>query len=208
MVGSISYQIGGNMKRAVAVLSLVLSVVAASSALAQSNLGLKQLGIAAGYVSPENLDGTGSFGVFADHGTLTPNVHLESHADYWGWSQNSLGIESKVHDITVGVRSKYQFEVKNSKFIPFAGVGLGMHFIHSEATFPAGGGFPAETASESKTKLGVDLGGGLSTAVSPRADLMGELWYGVVTDVSQFSMRVAMSFKLGSQPTSSSARVR
>jgi hypothetical protein len=37
---------------------------------------------------------------------------------------------------------------------------------------------------------------------------MGELWYGVVTDVSQFSMRVAMSFKLGSQPTRSSARVR
>jgi hypothetical protein len=196
------------MKRAVAVLSLVLSVLAASSALAQSDLGLKQLGIAAGYVSPENLDGTGSFGVFADHGTIAPNIHLESRADYWGWSQNSLGVESKVSDIAVGVRTKYHFEVKNSKISPYAGVGVGMHFLHSEATIPAGGGFPAETVSDSRTKLGLDLGGGLSTAVSPRADLMGELWYGVVTDVSQFSMRVAMSFKLGSQPTGRSARVR
>jgi outer membrane protein W len=196
------------MKRAVAVLSLVLSVLAASSALAQSDLGLKQLGIAAGYVSPENLDGTGSFGVFADHGTITPNVHLESHADYWSWSKNSLGVESKVNDVAVGLRTKYNFEVKNSKISPYAGVGVGMHFFHSEATIPAGGGFPAETVSDSRTKLGVDLGGGLSTAVSPRADLMGELWYGVVTDVSQFSMRVAMSFKLGNQPTSSSRKVR
>ena len=88
-------------------------------------------------------------------------------------------------------------EVKNP-VSPYAGVGLGMHFLHSEASIPAGGGFPAMTVSDSRSKLGLDLGGGVSTAISPRSDLMGEIWYGVITDVSQFSMRVAMSFKLGS----------
>jgi opacity protein-like surface antigen len=88
--------------------------------------------------------------------------------------------------------------VKNPKVRPYAGVGLGMHFIHSEVTIPAGGGFPAMTADASRTKLGLDLGGGVATAVNPRSDLMGELWYGIISDVSQFSMRVGMSFKIGS----------
>jgi hypothetical protein len=186
------------MKREVVVLFLALGVLAATSAQAQSDLGLKRLGASIGYVSPENLDGTANFGVFADHGTIAPHVNLESRVDYWGWSQNSLGVKSTVNDVSVGARTKYHFDVKNSKVSPYAGVGLGMHFIHSEATIPAGGGFPAMTVSDSRSKLGLDLGGGVSTAISPRSDLMGEIWYGVVTDVSQFSMRVAMSFKLGS----------
>ena len=101
-------------------------------------------------------------------------------------------------DIAIGARTKYHFEVKNPKFRPYAGVGPGMHFIHAEETIPAGGGFSALTVDDSRTNLGLDLGGGVATALSPRSDLMGELWYGVITDVSQFSMHVGMSFKLGS----------
>jgi len=186
------------MKREVVVLTVALSVFAASSAFAQANLGLKHVGVAVGYVNPENLDGTFSFGVFANHGTIAPNFGLESRIDYWGWSQTVFGAKSSVSDVTLGARTKYHFEVKNPKVRPYAGVGLGLHFIHSEVTIPASGGFPASNVDASDTKLGLDLGGGVSTAISPRSDLMGEMWYGIISDVSQFSMRVGMSFKIGS----------
>jgi hypothetical protein len=52
------------------------------------------------------------------------------------------------------------------------------------------------TVEDSATKLGLDLGGGLAAAVSPRANLLGELWYSVVSDVSQFSLRCGMSYSL------------
>ena len=52
------------------------------------------------------------------------------------------------------------------------------------------------TFEDSATKLGLDLGGGIAAAVSPRASLLGELWYSVVSDVSQFSLRCGMSYSL------------
>jgi hypothetical protein len=50
---------------------------------------------------------------------------------------------------------------------------------------------------DSATKLGLDIGGGVSTPIGPRSDLLGEAWYGIVSDVSQFSLRVGMSYRLG-----------
>jgi hypothetical protein len=71
-----------------------------------------------------------------------------------------------------------------------------MHFIGAEATM-AIPGFPTTTVEDSQTKLGLDLGGGMAMSVSPRTDLLGELWYGVVSDVSQFSLRCGLSYKFG-----------
>jgi hypothetical protein len=59
-------------------------------------------------------------------------------------------------------------------------------------------GFPATTVEDSSTKLGLDLGGGVATAINPQLDFLGELWYGIVSDVSQLSLRVGVSYKLGS----------
>ena len=125
------------MKRNVLAVLLAVSVCSASSAFAQADLGLKNVGVAVGYVSPENLDGTFSFGVFADHGTIAPKFSLESRVDYWGWSENAFGAKASIRDIVVGARTKYHFEVSNPKIRPFAGVGLGLHFLHSEVTIPS-----------------------------------------------------------------------
>ena len=185
------------MKRRVVAFTLAISVLAASSAFAQADLGVKNVGVAVGYVSPENLDGTMSFGVFADHGTIAPRFGLESRVDYWGWSENVQGTKTAIRDIAVGARTKYHFESSNPSIRPYAGVGLGLHFIRAEVTIPAGGGFPAMTTDASETKLGLDLGGGIATAISPRADFLGEAWYGIVSDVSQFSLRAGVQFKFG-----------
>lgn len=185
------------MKRNVMLLTLALGLLASSQAMAQSHLGLRRAGAAIGYVSPENLDGTVGLGVFADMGTITPEISLEPRLDYWSESQSAFGSKVTIHDVTLGARAKYNFSTSKPNLRPFAGAGLGLHFLHSksEITVP---GFPTLTAEGSDTKLGLDLGGGVATTLSPRADLLGEMWYGIVSDVSQFSLRVGVSYKLGS----------
>ena len=185
------------MKRRVVALTLAISMLAASSAFAQADLGMKNLGVAVGFVSPENLDGTFSFGVFADHGTIAPRFGLESRIDYWGWSENAFGVETSIRDVALGARSKYHFEVASPSIRPFAGAGLAVHFLSVESTFPAGGGFPAMSVSGSETRLGLDVGGGIAKAINPRTDFLGEAWYSIVSDFSQFALRAGVSFKLG-----------
>jgi opacity protein-like surface antigen len=186
------------MKRNILLLTMALCALAASSAMAQSDLGLKNVGVALGYVSPEDLDGTLGIGVFANHGTIAPHIVLESRIDYWGQSQEAFGAKSEVSDIAIGARGKYTFETANPKLHPFAGAGLAIHMVHAKVTIPAQFGFPEQTAEDSSTKLGLDLGGGIATPLGPRTDLLGEVWYGIVSDVSTFSLRIGMSYKLGS----------
>jgi opacity protein-like surface antigen len=186
------------MKRTVLLLTLSLCALTAPVAMAESNLGLRSLGVAAGLVSPDNLDGTFSIGGFADWGTIAPRIGLESRLDYWSGSQTSFDFKTSIRDITLGARAKYFFESRNPRLRPFAGAGLGLHFLKAEVDIPVPIGFPAMTATESDTKLGLDLGGGIATSISPRTDFLGEVWYGIVSDVSQFSLRVGLSHRLGS----------
>jgi opacity protein-like surface antigen len=170
----------------------------ATSKTQTSHMGLKAIGAAVGFVSPEDADGTFSVGAFADWGMITPEIGLESRLDYWSQSESSFGVEASVSDITLGARGKYYFEVSNSNLRPFAGAGLGLHFLHAEVVIPAQPGFPEMKAEDSSTKLGLDLGGGLAIPINPRADLLTELWYGVVSGANQFSLRVGLSHRLGS----------
>jgi len=62
---------------------------------------------------------------------------------------------------------------------------------------PAQGGFPAMTEEDSTNKLGLDLGGGLQTPINERMDFHAEAWYGIVSDVNQFALRVGVSQKIG-----------
>jgi len=186
------------MKRITLLLTLVALTVAAPAALAQSDLGLKRAGVAIGFVDPENLGTTFSLGIFADHGTVTPNISIESRLDYWGQSDQFLGTKTSVRDIALGARGKYHFETSNPKIRPFLGAGLGLHFLKAEVTIPLQFGFPGSTAEASSTKLGIDLGGGVATPLSPKTDLLGETWFGIVDGANSFSLRAALSYKLGS----------
>ena len=185
------------MKRIALALAIVTCTVASTEAMAQADLGLKRVGAAVGFVSPENLDGVLTFGVFADMGTLTPKISLEPRLDFWSWSEDAFGSETTVRDVTLGVRGKYGFQVANSSIRPFAGAGLGMHFLHAKVTIPAQGGNPEMTAEDSETKLGVDLGGGFSTQMNPVLDFHAEVWYGIVSDFDQLSLRAGISRKIG-----------
>jgi opacity protein-like surface antigen len=160
------------------------------------NLGLRAIGGSLGFVSPENSDGTYTLGAFADCGRITPNIMLEPHLDYWSKSEESFGAKASIRDVILGAHAKYMFETTSSSLQPFLGAGLGLHFLHAEATIPVPG-FPSQNAEDSSTKLGLDIGGGVSTPIGLRSNLGGDVWYGIVSDVSQFSMRLGMSYRLG-----------
>src|SRR5262245_29237760 len=90
----------GTMKRnvLVALAAIAFCTVTVQNASAQSDFGFKKLGVAVGFVDPEGLDGTVSFGALADLGTVAPKIGLEAHGDYWSQSEESFGAEASVSD--------------------------------------------------------------------------------------------------------------
>lgn len=188
------------MKRSVlfTLATLAFCTLASQNATAQSDFGLKKLGVAVGFVSPENLDGTISIGALADLGTVAPQFGMEAHVDYWSQSEEAFGTKASVSDVILGARGKYFFRVSSPKIQPFVGAGLGMHFVRAEVSIPPMGPLPGMSVEDSSTELGLDLGGGMATSLSPRMDLRTELWYGLASDVDQFSLRVGMAWKIGS----------
>lgn len=169
---------------------------------AQSNLGLKAVGLDVGIVNPEDMDATVGIGAVLDLGTIAPNLLLDTHFDYWSASEEQYGIEFSVRDIVFGARTKYLFDMPSPKFRPFVGGGLSLHFVEAEMTIPdeygMGGLIPGGSVSDSSTKLGLDLGGGFFVPVNPAINFMTEMWFGVVSDVNQFSLKVGMMYNLGS----------
>lgn len=154
-----------------------------------SGLGLKRLGVEAGLVDPEAVGSTIGFGVFADLGNLAHDIRLSSHLGYWSKSENAFGAEASLRDISVGARARYMFHVASPKLQPYVGTGLGLHFFNTKVEVP---GFSVE---DSATKLGLDLGGGVLTPVSPKTDLFADLWY-TVADIDMLSMKAGVSFRL------------
>ncbi len=192
------------MKKALLILALFLFCIAspqnALAKAARGGLGLNRLGVEAGLVDPEAVGSTLGFGAFADLGTLAPDVRLSSHLGYWSKSENDFGAEASLRDISVGARARYMFHVTSPKFQPYAGAGLGLHFFHTKVQTPdmdLGGGFiiPGFTAEDSATKVGLDLGGGVVTPLSPKTDLLVDFWY-TVADIDQLSMKAGLSFQL------------
>jgi opacity protein-like surface antigen len=123
---------------------------------------------------------------------------MEAHIDHWSESQEAFGAKTSVSDMNLGARGKYFFPVANAKVQPFVGAGLGLHFVSAKVSIPAFGSQPEMSVKDSATKLGLDLGGGMATALSPRMDLWTELWYGAASDVNQVSLRAGMAWKIGS----------
>jgi opacity protein-like surface antigen len=201
------------MKKALFVLALFFFCIASSqNALAKpartvkaakapnAGLGLNELGVEAGFVDPEGASGTIGFGAFAELGTLAQDIRLSSHLDYWSKSDNGFGAEASLRDISIGARAKYMFHVASPKIQPYAGAGLGIHLFHSKVVVPdmdLGGGFivPGFTASDSVTRLGLDLGGGAVTPLNPATNLFVDLWY-TVADIDQLSMKAGVSWRL------------
>lgn len=186
-------------KSLTALLTLLLCTVAAQNARAQADVGYKGAGFELGIVSPEDVDAT--FGVkgFMDLGTLAPNVAMSTHLGFWSSSNDSFdGGEFTLRDISLGMRTVYMFQPASSGMRPFAGGGLGLHFLHAEWDVPdqtiGGFFFPGYQADDSSTKLGFEFGGGLQFPMGDSRSFLTEAWFGSVDGMGTFSIHAGMSF--------------
>lgn len=189
------------MKKATFALTLLLfCMLPVQNAWSQSNIGLARLGGDVAMVDPESAGSTLGLGMVADLGTISPHVRLSSRLGYWSKSEGAYGMEASIRDISLGTLVTYEIPVTSPKVQPYVGGGLGLHFFRSEVTVAdvdLGGGLiiPGYTASDSATKLGLDLGGGVSTPLSPGTSLFGEFWW-TAADIDQVSLRAGLSFRL------------
>lgn len=170
--------------------------------MAQTDLGFKGAGVRLGFVDPDEINATPAIGLFMDLGTVGPRVGFEAYGNYWSQTEDFFGFGAvSVRDIAFGGRTKYYFPVNSPQVQPFVGGGLGLHFVTARFSTPAEdfGGFliPATEAEETSTKLGLDLGGGVAVPLGISTKMLGEMWYGIVSDVSQFSMNVGVQYSFG-----------
>ena len=193
----------GPMERriAVCVVLLICSFVS-QNAWGKTDLGLKAIGGDVGFVDPDHINGTVGFGAFANLGNLSPDIRLAPHLGYWSKSNQFGGDKASISDISLSTRGLYMFHMSSPKFQPYAGAGLGFHMVHAKVSTAAqdlGGGviIPAMEASDTQTKIGLDMGGGFTTPLSEKTDFCFDLWYTAVSDVGHLSMKAGVSFDLG-----------
>lgn len=189
------------MRKLILVAGLVaFCTMGSQNARAASDVGFKGAGVKLALVDPDNVDMAVGFGGFVDLGRVTNEIQLEPFVDYWSQTESQFGAELSVRDLAFGMRGKYNFPVSSMKVQPYAGAGLGIHMLKAQVSIEdqdLGGGLilPGYTVEDSFTRLGLDLGGGMATHLSPTTDLLAEMWYGIVSDVNQFSVRVGVEFK-------------
>lgn len=187
----------------VVLISVVLCAFIFSNAFAQSDLALRGIGVKIGMVDPEDVDTAFEFGLFADLGTITSNVSLESYVNFWSIKNDITGGgELLVRDFVIGAKSKYVFSTASPIIRPFAGAGLGFHILKSGVDIPAtyfGGSMimPAVSESDTEIKIGLDIGAGILADLNQSWAIQGEAWYSVVSDISQLSLQVGLLYKLG-----------
>ena len=84
-------------------------------------------------------------------------------------------------DFNIGSDINVDFPVEGGRVIPYAGGGLGLHFV--KASIP-----DVPNASSSDTKLGFNIQGGIRNQAMPNLGVFGEVKYSFVSDVNQLKI--------------------
>jgi len=190
------------MKRvSVTLVAMAICTLTATHALAAANVALRGIGLKVGVVNPEDVDMTLGAGLIADLGTVHPNIALESYAGFWSQTEEFYGSEFRVRDFAVGAKAKYMFKVSNPSVQPFAGAGLGLHFLNAHVETPSfdfgGVIIPGTSVGDTDTDLGLDLGGGLRIDTGSQFSFVGEGWFTLVSDVNHFSLMAGAVYMFG-----------
>jgi len=135
-------------------------------------LGFQGLGARIGFVDPEGASSTVALGIHIDAGEFVQHVHVMPLAEYWKVGASGVDLS----DLTLATDINVDFPVEGGRVIPYAGGGLGLHFV--KADNPIG-------PDASDTKLGLNIQGGIKNQAMPNLAIFGEVKYSFVSDVNQ-----------------------
>jgi len=153
-----------------------LASAAPAPAPASHGLGFAGLGGRIGFVDPEGASSTVALGIHIDGGEFVQHVHIMPLMEYW--KVGASGVD--IRDLEIGTDVNVDFPVEGGRVIPYAGGGLGLHFVKADN--------PGTIPDVSDTKLGLNIQGGLRNQVMPNLGLFGEVKYNFVSDVNQLKI--------------------
>lgn len=175
------------MKKLIALIAIVGVIGFAVSAANAQSIGLRAVGIDAGYVSPDNIDGTWTAGFNMDLGVPMSNVYFQPFINYWKFSETALAVDASLTDLAFGGSIKYMIPTSAPSVRPFIGAGMAAHRLTAAID-------GVDNATE--TKFGYQFGGGLQVGVADRMNIVGQGWYTLVEDLNQWSLRGGLSWTL------------
>jgi len=164
------------MKRRVSEVVLLVAVVMlmTTGAHAESDLGVKGLGLSVGALDAEGLTATATLAGLMHLGTIArPDIPWWIFAQYW-----SKGTNQEYRDWILGTRVAYRFHTKNEAIRPYAGAGVAFHFFR----------WNSGTEVLHSNVLGFQLGGGVGFMFSDDFELAGEAWFDFNQEFNQFSL--------------------
>jgi opacity protein-like surface antigen len=181
------------MRALVAVLGVAALLATAPAALAQQgarepSLGFQGLGARLGFVDPEGASSTLALGVHIDAGQIVKGVRLQPLVEYWSLGTSVGPYDSDISDLSFGADVNVDFPLQNSRIVPYAGGGLGLHFLGYDSTVP---GVP----DNSKTKLGLNIEGGIRNDIMPNLSIFGEARYNFVSDANQLKVLGGFTYR-------------
>jgi opacity protein-like surface antigen len=128
-------------------------------------------------VDPEHASSTVLLGAHVDAGEIVPHFHLVPNLEYW-----SVGVAGyDTSDLGFGLDANLDFPLQGSAVTPYAGGGLGLHFFSLDVP-------PGFVGDDSKTKLGLNLQGGVREEFMPNLSGFAELRYSFVSDFNQLKL--------------------
>jgi opacity protein-like surface antigen len=151
-------------------------------------LGFKGLGARIGLVDPENASSTVDLGVHIDAGEFARNIRLMPLVEYWSVGQDVGPYNADLKDFSLGADLNLDFPLQDSRVTPYAGGGLGLHWLKSSTSVP-------NVPDQSDTKLGLSLLGGVRTDAMPNLALFGELRYNFVSDFNQLKILGGFTYR-------------
>lgn len=184
-----------NIQLSAATLMLV-GLFSSQMALADSAM---KVGARAGLVDVDSLGSTIGFGGYAEIG-LSKEFSIRPSVDYWQVTKGSgvgfASVEVKVSDLAFGGAAKYTADIPGWAARPYALGGLAMHRVSLEATASSSYASSEYSYEASETKLGFDIGAGVSFPLASGMELSGEILMRNVDEADLLSLTAGFAYKL------------
>src|SRR5215472_13703225 len=155
------------MRRWFLVLAVLLVLPARATLAEGGSLGLG-VGVSKTEVVPDSLYLTGNFRI-----PLVSYLVLEPEVGYWKKDYNVAGIDVSAEDLTFGGNMVLVIPVHPISI--WGGAGVGAHRLKGSLGVPG-----LVTISDTETKVGIHLLGGLDISLSPKLSLFGAGRYDIV----------------------------
>jgi opacity protein-like surface antigen len=152
------------------------------------SLGFKGMGARIGLVDPEGASSTVDLGLHIDAGEFARNIRLQPIVEYWSVGQDVGPYNADLKDFSLGADINLDFPLQDSRVTPYAGGGIGLHWLKASSNVP-------DVPDQSDTKLGLSLQGGVRTDAMPNLALFGELRYNFVSDANQLKILGGFTYR-------------